>query len=45
MTYVQAQHVTASGDDGVRVQVDGELIGELPMTFECVPAALSVIVP
>jgi diacylglycerol kinase (ATP) len=45
VTYVQAQHVTASGDDGVRVQVDGELIGELPMTFECVPAALSVIVP
>jgi len=29
----------------VWVQTDGELLGELPMTFECVPAALSVIVP
>jgi hypothetical protein len=29
----------------VWVQTDGELLGELPMTFECVPAALSVVVP
>jgi diacylglycerol kinase family enzyme len=35
--------VSASGT--VWVQTDGQLLGELPMTFECVPAALSVIVP
>jgi diacylglycerol kinase family enzyme len=34
-----------STPDTVWVQTDGELLGELPITFECVPAALSVIVP
>jgi len=27
------------------MQVAGELLGGFPMTFECVPAALSLIVP
>ncbi len=31
------------GNDAVWVQVDGELLGQLPMTFECVPA-LSLVV-
>jgi diacylglycerol kinase (ATP) len=44
VTYVQARQATASGA-GVWVQADGELLGQLPMSFECVPAALSVVVP
>ena len=44
VTYVQARQATASGA-GVWVQADGELLGELPMSFQCVPAALSVVVP
>jgi diacylglycerol kinase (ATP) len=43
VTYLQARRATASGP-GVWVQTDGELLGELPMSFECVPASLSVIV-
>ena len=45
VTYVQARRATASGDDETWVQVDGDLLGHLPMTFQCVPAALSLIVP
>lgn len=44
VAYVQARQATASGA-GVWVEADGELLGELPMSFECVPAALSLIVP
>lgn len=42
--YVQATRARATGD-GVRVQVDGELIGRLPMTFEIVPAPIEVFAP
>jgi diacylglycerol kinase family enzyme len=45
VTYLQARRATVSAPGTVWVQTDGELLGELPMTFECVPAALSVIVP
>jgi diacylglycerol kinase family enzyme len=45
VTYLQARRATVSAPSSVWVQTDGELLGELPMTFECVPAALSVIVP
>ncbi len=45
VTYLQARRASVSGTAPVWVQVDGELLGELPMTFECVPAALPVIVP
>ena len=44
VTYLQARRITARGEQ-TWVQVDGELLGRLPMTFECVPAALSLIVP
>jgi diacylglycerol kinase family enzyme len=27
------------------VQLDGELVGSLPMRFECVPRALRVVAP
>ncbi len=45
VTYLQARRAAAIGDDETWVQVDGELLGHLPMTFECVPAALSLMVP
>jgi diacylglycerol kinase family enzyme len=44
VTYLQARRATVSAPGTVWVQTDGELLGELPMTFECLPAALSVIV-
>jgi YegS/Rv2252/BmrU family lipid kinase len=43
VTYVRAPRVRAHGD--AYVQADGELIGELPMTFEIVPDGLEVFVP
>ena len=45
VTYLQLQRATALGSEAVWVQVDGDLLGPLPMTFQCVPAALSLIVP
>jgi diacylglycerol kinase (ATP) len=45
VTYLKARRARVHGDDGTWVQVDGDLLGRLPMTFECVPAALSLIVP
>ena len=45
VTYLTARRATAHGDDETWVQVDGELLGHLPMAFDCVPAALSLVVP
>lgn len=45
VTFLQVQRATALGNNAVWVQVDGELLGQLPTTFECVPGALSLIVP
>ena len=41
--FVKAVSVKAYGD--AQVQVDGELIGHLPMRFEIAPHSLEVIVP
>jgi YegS/Rv2252/BmrU family lipid kinase len=41
--FVKAMSVKAHGD--AQVQVDGELIGHLPMRFEIAPHSLEVIVP
>ncbi|HKG96219.1 MAG TPA: diacylglycerol kinase family protein, partial [Pyrinomonadaceae bacterium] len=41
--FVNATNVKAYGD--AQVQVDGELIGQLPMRFEIAPHSLEVIVP
>ena len=41
--FVKAASVNAYGD--AQVQVDGELIGHLPMRFEIAPHSLEVIVP
>lgn len=45
VTYLKTRRVVAHGPDGRFVQVDGELHGPLPVSFECVPAALSLVVP
>ena len=41
--FVKATRVRATGD--APVQVDGELLGQLPMRFEIAPHSLEVIVP
>jgi YegS/Rv2252/BmrU family lipid kinase len=41
--FLRADRVTAIGD--APVQVDGELVGNLPMRFEIAPHSLEVIVP
>lgn len=43
VTYIRAARVRAHGD--AQVQGDGELIGELPMTFEIIPDRIEIIVP
>lgn len=45
VVYLKAQHARATADCEVQVQVDGELAGTLPMSFELIPAAVSVLVP
>jgi diacylglycerol kinase family enzyme len=42
---IKAKHVTANSSREPWVEMDGEIIGPLPMVFEIVPDALSVIVP
>ena len=43
LTFRRAARLRCVGD--VSVQADGELIGELPMTFEVVKEGLEIIVP
>ena len=48
MELVEAQRVCcAAADPGQRIyfELDGELAGELPATFEVVPEALTLLVP
>jgi diacylglycerol kinase (ATP) len=42
---VKSNRVTMYSDKEIWVELDGELVGTLPMTFEVLPDALSVIVP
>jgi YegS/Rv2252/BmrU family lipid kinase len=42
---VKGEHIKANSAHEPWVEADGELIGPLPMSFEVVPDALSVIVP
>jgi diacylglycerol kinase (ATP) len=44
-TLVRGCHIKANSSEKPWVEVDGELIGPLPMTFDAVPDALSVVVP
>ena len=41
----KAKHVTANSSREPWVEADGEIIGPLPMAFDVVPDALSLIVP
>ncbi len=43
VNFLRASRARATGD--ANVQVDGELIGKLPMTFEIAPETIDVIVP
>lgn len=45
VTYLRTRRAVVHGDGSRFVQVDGELLGPLPVSFECVPAALSLVVP
>jgi diacylglycerol kinase family enzyme len=42
---VKGRHIKANSAHEPWVEADGEIIGPLPMTFDIVPDALSVIVP
>ncbi len=44
VTFLKATKARAIGE-GMQVQVDGELVGELPMTFTISRHAIEVIVP
>jgi YegS/Rv2252/BmrU family lipid kinase len=43
--YERARVIRVEAEAPLRVQVDGELIGKLPMSFSVAPLALTVIVP
>ena len=47
VTYIKAHDLTATGalDNQPWVQVDGEILGQLPMRFEAVPDAITILVP
>jgi diacylglycerol kinase family enzyme len=42
---IKGKHVVANSTHEPWVEADGEIIGPLPMTFDIVPDALTVIVP
>jgi YegS/Rv2252/BmrU family lipid kinase len=42
---VRGRHIKVNSSHRPWVEVDGEIIGPLPMTFDIVPDALSIIVP
>ena len=45
VSIVKGKHIKANSAHEPWVEADGEIIGPLPMTFDIVPDALSVIVP
>ena len=45
VTYESAQQVSANSNDDALVQLDGEVVGHLPMQFEKLPHALRVVAP
>lgn len=45
VTYLKTRRVDASSVVSLPVQADGEVIGNLPMTFEVIPDALTMVVP
>jgi YegS/Rv2252/BmrU family lipid kinase len=45
VTYLKTRRAVAHGDSRRFVQIDGELLGPLPVSFECVSDALTLVVP
>jgi diacylglycerol kinase family enzyme len=45
VSLIKGKHVKANSAREPWVEADGEIIGPLPMNFDIVPDALSVIVP
>jgi diacylglycerol kinase family enzyme len=45
VSLVRGKHINANSAHEPWVEADGEIIGPLPMTFDIVPDALSVIIP
>jgi diacylglycerol kinase (ATP) len=45
VTYTRGTLVQMTAKDQIRVQMDGEIAGTLPMAFEFVPNALTLLVP
>jgi len=45
VTYQWTREARAESRSGALVQLDGEVVGQLPMSFDIVPRALSVIAP
>lgn len=45
VTYEAAQTISANSNDAALVQLDGEVVGHLPMGFENLPNALRVVAP
>ena len=43
--YTKTVEIIADAPSPVPVQLDGEVVGSLPMRFECIPAAMDVISP
>jgi diacylglycerol kinase (ATP) len=45
ISYLKTRRIEASSTRPLPVQVDGEIIGTLPMSFEAIPDALTLVVP
>lgn len=45
VVYTRGTVVQMTAEDQIRVQMDGEIAGTLPMVFEIVPDALTLLVP
>ena len=45
VVYIRARYVDMASEVPIRVQMDGEVVGALPMTFEVIPDALTLMVP
>ena len=45
LEYFQTNHLTITSDEEVPVEIDGEVIGNLPVSFECGSQKLRVLAP
>jgi len=45
LKYIQVEEISIVGDEGINVDVDGELGGQLPMSFRVIKDGIEVLVP